>query len=74
MQAVNNYIIVETIKTEPKKIAGLIMTEELDSGTIIIQGEVPIHKKDTIDTLTKRIQRKEYALLPAAIQQIKESL
>ena len=50
------------------------MTEELDSGTIIIQGEVPIHKKDTIDTLTKRIQRKEYALLPAAIQQIKESL
>ena len=68
---------VEQAMESDDKVTGCsvhYVTEELDSGTIIIQGEVPIHKKDTIDTLTKRIQRKEYALLPAAIQQIKESL
>ena len=26
MKAINNYIIVEIIKTEPKKVGGLIMT------------------------------------------------
>ena len=30
MQAVNNYIIVEKIKTEQKKVAGLIVTEDTD--------------------------------------------
>ena len=50
------------------------VTEELDSGKIIIQGEVPILVEDTIESLTKAIQRKEYALLPAAIKQIKELL
>ena len=28
MKAVNNYIIVKTIKVEPEKVAGLIMTDE----------------------------------------------
>ena len=49
-------------------------TEELDSAKFIIQGEVPILVEDTIESLTKAIQRKEYALLPAAIKQIKELL
>ena len=30
MKAVNNYIIVEKIKTEQNKVAGLIMTENID--------------------------------------------
>ena len=30
MKAVNRYIIVDKIKLEPKKVAGLIMTEETD--------------------------------------------
>ena len=30
MKAINHYIIVETIKEGPKKIAGLIMTEETE--------------------------------------------
>jgi len=30
MKAVNHYIIVEKIKTEQKKIAGLIVTEDID--------------------------------------------
>ena len=30
MEAINKYIIVENIKTEPKKVAGLIMTDDTD--------------------------------------------
>jgi len=56
MKAINNYIIVETIKEEPKKIAGLIMTEELDSDNRYIKANVisvgnlveGIKEKDTI--------------------------
>ena len=40
MKAVNNYIIVENIKNEPKKIGGLIMTEELDDDNRYIKAEV----------------------------------
>ena len=40
MRAVNNYIIVENIKIEPKKIGGLIMTEELDDDNRYIKAKV----------------------------------
>ena len=30
MKAINRYIIVQNIKTEPKKVAGFIMTDETD--------------------------------------------
>ena len=40
MKAVNNYIIVEITKTEPKKVGGLIMTEELDSDNRYIKAKV----------------------------------
>ena len=40
MKAVNNYIIVENIKTEPKKVAGLLMTEELDDDNRYIKAEI----------------------------------
>jgi len=40
MRAVNNYIIVENIKIEPKKIGGLIMTEELDDDNRYIKATV----------------------------------
>ena len=40
MKAVNNYIIVQTIKTEPKKVAGLIMTEEIDQDNRYIKAKV----------------------------------
>ncbi len=30
MKAINRYIIVKKIKTEPKKVAGLIMTDDTD--------------------------------------------
>ena len=43
------------------------VNEELDSGQIIKQAEVPILENDTIDELTKRIQREEYRILPEVI-------
>jgi len=42
----------------------------LDGGEIIMQGEVPILPNDSVETLTKAIQRKEYAILPAAIDSL----
>ena len=43
------------------------VTEELDGGTIIKQQEVPILPDDTLESLTKAIQRMEYGLLPSVI-------
>tara|TARA_B100001250_G_scaffold230885_1_gene198145 strand:+ start:1128 stop:1751 length:624 start_codon:yes stop_codon:yes gene_type:complete len=50
------------------------VTEELDSGTIIEQIEVPILPEYDIVSLTKAIQRAEYALLPHAIEHVKHEL
>ena len=47
------------------------VNEELDGGEIIKQGQVPIMPDDTVESLTKAIQRMEYGILPAAIEQIK---
>ena len=49
------------------------VTEELDSGEIILQEEVPILANDTVETLTKAVQRREYYVLPQAIQKFKET-
>ena len=46
------------------------VNEELDGGEVILQGEVPILPNDDVDSLTKAIQRKEYAILPAAIDSL----
>ena len=43
------------------------VNEELDGGEIIEQREVPILPDDTVDTLTRRIQLMEYAILPKVI-------
>ena len=40
MKAVNNYIVVKNIKTEPKKFAGLIMTDETDVDNRYIKAEI----------------------------------
>ena len=40
MQAVNYYIVVEKIKEEPKKVAGLILTENVDSDNRYIKAKV----------------------------------
>ena len=40
MKAVNNYIIVERIKQGPKKVGGLILTEDVDADNRYIKATV----------------------------------
>jgi|TARA_R110001592_G_scaffold125324_2_gene335206 co-chaperonin GroES (HSP10) len=40
MKAINNYLVVDKIKTEQKKIAGLIMTEDLDEDNRYVKAVV----------------------------------
>ena len=50
------------------------VNEELDGGETILQAEVPILPDDDIISLTKAVQRKEYAILPQAIEHVKNEL
>jgi co-chaperonin GroES (HSP10) len=40
MKAINYYIIVDKIKTEPKKVAGLIMTDDTDIDNRYIRASI----------------------------------
>ena len=40
MKAINRYIIVDKIKTEPKKVAGLIMTDDTDVDNRYIKAKI----------------------------------
>ena len=40
MRAINHYIIAKNIKTEPKKVAGLIMTDDTDVDNRYIKANV----------------------------------
>ena len=40
MKAINHYIIAKNIKPEPKKVAGLIMTDETDVDNRYIKAEI----------------------------------
>ena len=46
------------------------VTNKLDSGQIILQKKVKIRKKDTVNSLKKKILKKEHQLYPAAITKI----
>ena len=48
------------------------VNEELDGGEVILQEEVPILPDDSVESLTRVIQRKEYELLPRAIEYVKQ--
>ena len=50
------------------------VTEELDSGDIICQEKVHIFPHDTVHSLTKVIQQREYEILPRAIENVKHQL
>ena len=66
--------VVERAMEAGDKVTGCTVhyvNEELDGGEIILQGEVPILPDDDIESLTKAIQRMEYAILPQAIQDVK---
>jgi len=40
MKAINRYIVVENIKTGPKKLAGLIVTDETDQDNRYIKAKI----------------------------------
>ena len=40
MKAVNNYIIIDLIKSEPKKIGGLILTDETNEDNRYLKAKV----------------------------------
>ena len=40
MRAINHYIIAKNIKTEPKKVAGLIMTDETDQDNRYLKAKI----------------------------------
>ena len=40
MKAINHYIIIENIKEGPKKVAGLIMTDDTDSDNRYLKARV----------------------------------
>ena len=46
------------------------VNEELDGGEIIEQAKVSILETDTVEVLTKRIQREEYRILPEVINKL----
>jgi len=46
------------------------VTAKIDSGKIIMQKKVKIKKNDTIDSLSKKVLKKEHLLYPAAIKKI----
>ena len=40
MKAINRYIVVKNIKTEPKKVAGLIMTDDTDADNRYVKAKI----------------------------------
>ena len=40
MKAVNNYLVIERIKDEEKKVGGLILTEEIDEDNRYLKAKV----------------------------------
>ena len=40
MQAVNHYIIIDPIKNEPKKVGGLILTDEINEDNRYLKAKV----------------------------------
>ena len=56
-----------------EKFAGCTVhyvTNELDSGKIILQKKVKIKKNDTVNSLRKKILKKEHQIYPSAIRKI----
>ena len=69
--------VVERAMEAGEEVTGCTVhyvNEELDGGEIILQGRVPILPDDTVESLTKAIQRMEYSILPTAIEHVKQQL
>ena len=47
-----------------------MVTEELDSGKILMKEEVPIHPYDTLITLTRAVHQAEHKILPEVLRNL----
>ena len=47
-----------------------MVTEELDSGKILMKEEVPIHPYDTLKTLTMAVHQAEHRILPETLRNL----
>ena len=47
-----------------------MVTEELDSGKILMQEQVPIHRHETIETLTLAVHEAEHRILPEVLRNL----
>lgn len=43
------------------------VTEELDGGPVVVQGEIPVHREDSEETLAERVQSIEHVIYPQAV-------
>lgn len=50
------------------------VTEEMDSGEIIAQAEVPVKEGDTVETLTERVRATEHRVYPQALKKVAGTL
>ncbi|MBL7170513.1 MAG: phosphoribosylglycinamide formyltransferase [Candidatus Omnitrophica bacterium] len=67
----------EAVLAAGEKVTGVtihIVDEEYDKGPIINQCEVPVYENDTVDTLSKRVLRREHEFFVETLQKISESL
>jgi phosphoribosylglycinamide formyltransferase-1 len=51
-----------------------LVTEDIDSGPILTQEEVPVIKGDTVETLRGRVHEAEHRILPKAIRMLEARL
>ena len=60
------------LKNKEKFVGSTVhyVTNKLDSGKIILQKKVKIKKKETVNSLKKKVLKKEYLLYPSAIRKI----
>ena len=47
-----------------------MVTEELDSGKILMQEQVPICRHDTIETLTMAVHQAEHRIFPKVLRNL----
>ena len=59
MKAVNHYIVIDMIKNEPKKVGGLILTDEVNEDNRYLKAKVI-----SIGNLVEGIQEGEHVSIP----------
>jgi folate-dependent phosphoribosylglycinamide formyltransferase PurN len=58
------------LEPEPEIKTTIFVTNELDSGEVILQKSVVIDPSDNADTLAKKVLKQEHILYPEAIKTV----